>query len=183
MNAPLRVIDERWYPVVGCTAADLVLAVRTLGPARSGRVFAAFTDWSIAWRWEAAAQRGGVGIASYEIDVRVTMTLPRWIPLRGTPDDLIRRWSAFVEALRRHEQGHVALALAAAEGVGAELRAFGPHSGTDALGRAVEAAANGSVARARAAERRYDALTGDGEKQGASVDHLGSQVAVGGAFL
>lgn len=49
-----------------------------------------------SWRWSSSC--GGVAV-----EVR----LPEWSPPAGASPTLVRRWTHFVRALRRHELGHV----------------------------------------------------------------------------
>ncbi|MDX1439009.1 MAG: DUF922 domain-containing protein, partial [Rubricoccaceae bacterium] len=50
-----------------------------------------------------------------QVYLEVTITLPLWEPMSGTPFDVERAWRSFDRALRRHELGHKQLAMQEAE--------------------------------------------------------------------
>lgn len=173
MDARVDVV-ERAYAVVGATAADLERAVFALGPRRGGRRFAAYTDWSIVWRYAASPTEGDacVGVGACVVEARAVVTLPMWRPLRATPTRLRERWARWVDALRAHEEGHVRVAAEARAAVQSAIAAVGPLPDSIALHDAVERAAADALARAHRADRDYDAATRDGATQGAGLDTL-----------
>lgn len=166
-------VSERPYAVVGASARDLERAIDALGPARAGRRFAAYTDWSIVWRWSDACGDGGEArVAAVVVEARAVITLPRWQPLRGTPDALLERWASWLAALREHEHGHVEIAERARAAVFEVLRSLAPSPDRESLCAAIERASSDVLARARQEDRDYDRATRDGATQGAAIAAL-----------
>ena len=162
-------VKEEPFVIVGSTAAHLRASLARLGPVRGGRRFGACTDWEIAWRITPLGE-GGLYVAGRAVvEVAVTMVLPSWTPPRTAPADLVLRWGRYLGALRRHEEGHARIAGEAGREITARIATLAPFASPDALRRAAAAAADGSVERAIARERAYDAETEHGASQGVAL--------------
>jgi predicted secreted Zn-dependent protease len=157
-------MKERTYPVVGCSPAELVAAMSLLGPTRGGHRYAAYTDWVVTYRFRVV----DLAPAAVAVEADVTMTLPHWIPLRSVPRELVDRWERYVDALRAHERGHVALAERAVEEVRAAIAKTPRQLDIGAVHATAASAAEAALAAVRERERDYDVETRHGASQGAS---------------
>ena len=154
-------LREESYPVNGSTIEQLRRVLGVLGPVRHGRRYAAYTDWEVAFR---VCAPGGPALAAHtSVSVSAVVRLPCWRPPPSAPRELAARWESYVDALRRHEDGHVAIARAAGEAVAARLLALPAHAPPEVFQRAAAQA----VAELRAVERTYDMDTRHGAAQGA----------------
>lgn len=148
-------VREQPFSITGATPAELRDALSILGPLRDGARYAAFTDWTVTYRVRPARH--------IHVTASAVVHLPLLRAPRSAPRALVERWNLYVEALRRHEMGHVAIARAAARAVHAALAALPP----DAPPPLVAASASAALAELRAAERAYDIDTRHGATQGA----------------
>lgn len=163
----LRVgLRRSFYPVIGSTARQLRAVLQMLGPVRAGRRFGAFTDWEIVWRYQHVADHTDLRIHEALIDVRATITSPRWTPPRSALAGLVAAWRDYVAAIETHEQGHIAVAVEAAEAIRTRLMALPGLSSKTALAGAADAIAEEELRAARAREILYDETTCHGVTQG-----------------
>ncbi len=186
-------LREEPFAITGATAGELRQALSILGPLRDGARYAAFTDWEVTYRvrpFDPLASRPFERSASHPFDpaaphpfdppasrpaslptsrphvdvgVLAVVRLPHLRPPLGTSPALVERWNHYVDALRRHERGHVAIARAAARAVLEALSELPPSAPPPIVARAASAA----LAEIRAAERAYDVDTRHGASQGA----------------
>jgi predicted secreted Zn-dependent protease len=163
----MRVVEAS-YPVLGASLEELARAMAMLAPRRAGTRFTAYTDWTISWRYRGVAAKGGFVVAEVEVYAVATVTLPRWRPLRSVAPAIVARWECFVDALRRHEAGHLAIVARTEDAVRAAIVDVGVQADLEGLAQAVDAAAREAVRRAREEDRAYDAETRHGAAQGAA---------------
>jgi predicted secreted Zn-dependent protease len=167
---PLRQVRldlcRSFYPLIGATAHQLRTIVGMLSPMRGGHRFCAFTDWEIAWRYRHTDDHGRRRICGVSLEVRATITSPRWTPPRSALAGLVAAWPGYAAAIEIHEQGHVALAVEAAETIRTRLMALPCLSSTAALTDAADAVAEEELRAARAREILYDQITCHGVTQG-----------------
>jgi len=154
------------YLVTGSTAEHLRLMTNARGPSRDDRRFRAYTDWVVTWRCTTGLAAGRHVVEGLDVSVDATLTLPRWAPPPWAPAALVDAWRAYVDALERHEQGHVELAASAARDVRDALLALPGFETEEELASAVERAAASAIGAARERERAYDDATGHGATQG-----------------
>lgn len=108
------------------------------------------------------------------VDVRTTVTLPKWTDSSGAPESLKRWWSVFIEALREHELVHVSRARAAKVAVEGGLAALDPEATCGAVRRAAERLAIDVVHEYRALDMEFDRGTRHGRDQlEAALEGLG----------
>lgn len=151
-------LRERDYPVAGRTVADLRRAMAWLGPRGEGSRLRhpAYTDWHVRWRWTPARDEGGYRARVEEIAVDIEVTLPRWRPPSSAEPEAIAWFDRLLAELREHENGHVRIAIDAAEDVRAAIAASRAAT-EDALGAAVEERVAVVLDAHHARERTYDA--------------------------
>ena len=177
-------LRRAFYPLVGSTPRQMRALLALLGPMRSGRRFGAFTDWEIVWRYRHADDGGGRRICAVTVEVHATITSPRWAPPRTAPAQLVAAWKDYAAAIETHEQGHIAVAVATAEGIRTRLMALRTLPSKTALAHAAEAVAEEELREARAREMSYDQITCHGATQGVVFpsDQIDAD-APGGAIL
>lgn len=151
-------VREEPYRITGATRGEIARAIAILGPMRGGVRFAAFTDWEVVYRVRAGAPPPSV-------EVRAVVRLPDLVAPLSATADLREAFARYVDALRRHEGGHVAIAESAGHAVREALSALPESAGP----RDVDRAARTAIASAHARERAYDLETSHGATQGASL--------------
>ncbi len=158
-------VERVGYSVVGSTPSQLRLSIEALGPTRAGRRFAAFTDWSVRYRYTCDA--GRPAFVSTKVSARVT--LPRWRPGREVGAEVRRIWEQYLSALERHEQGHLACAERASVLIERRLRELPRASSRQELDAMAGVAVAEATVIARGDEVAYDLETDGGAKQGARL--------------
>lgn len=124
----------------------------------SGERIHAYTEWRLRW-WIPEDGEGGCLLDQAEVQLDVTVALPRLVNAAAIPGDLRERWQRYLAALEAHEAVHVRNAYRTR---GAMLRA---------IRQADCASANEIAAEAMDALRRrnedFDRQSRHGEAEGA----------------
>lgn len=171
-SAPTRLRTEP-YPVVGSSIEQLRASIAALGPIRGGRRFGAFTDWEVAWRFEHEACSEGRRISAVVVEVRASMSLPRWLAPSNAAGELVAAWARYAAAIEEHERGHVAIAERAGATIQTSLLALPPLPSLGLLRAAGRQAVDAALAQARTEELAYDHETNHGEAQGVILSSQG----------
>jgi predicted secreted Zn-dependent protease len=153
-------ILDRHYHVAGTDAAMM------MAPRRAGAQHVGYTDWRIGWSFTSRETEGRHVVSAARVDVVVTRTLPRWRPPATAEPALVARWNDFVEAIARHEQGHVDLVVSGARSLHEAIVGLAPIELREALHRRVAALVEAAFATIHAADLDYDEATQHGALQG-----------------
>jgi len=159
---------QETYVAEARAGVSLLTALNAASPIREGgRIFHGYTRWFVDWRfwWHDGAT--GCSITSVQTTLDIKVTLPQ---LASTDAALSQRFSTYIAALRRHEQGHVDLAQAAAREIDAGLQRLPPMASCRVLETTANRFAHARLDAARSEERRYDRETGNGRAQGAWLE-------------
>ena len=151
-------LDVQYYDVSGSSVAEIRAALNRVRPRdpNDGVAVDALNRWYISWRWPGDGH-GGCVLARTELRFTATLRMPRLVG--PTPRAVLARWNAYVEALVRHESGHLRHALDNMGSVLAAIRASSCAAANDAGRAAVRALARYDV--------DYDRATRHGFTQGA----------------
>lgn len=104
----------------------------------------------------------GCRIARLEVRLDVTTRLPEWRPVRKPSRRTRQKWTESAAILARHEDGHRAHAVEAAEGLRQTLIRLGPKKDCQRLDMAVAIELKSAVRRLESRDLRYDARTRGG---------------------
>lgn len=158
----------RHYEISGSTALELRAGMDRLGPKDPayGTPYAGYTRWGIRWSYDYATA-AGCGIENVAVAARIDIVLPRWRDARSGPRELVAEWRRFIAALRRHEEGHAAIARRGARRIARRLESMRTFPSCARLERAADTAAERILEQTRVAERAYDRRTAHGDTQGA----------------
>jgi predicted secreted Zn-dependent protease len=163
----------RYYDVSGDTTSEVRQQLTRLGPIERGQHVDAYTDWQIRWRYSYTTDPGGgCTLGSTQVTVTIITTLPRWSPQQSSAPQLRSIWQQFSASLALHEDGHKAIALAAAEEIRDLLNALPSQTSCKALDTLANSTGQGVLDEARANDAAYDARTHHGATQGAVIGHL-----------
>ena len=166
-SRPVRIaLAERPYAVAGSTAQELLASMAAAAPSTEGETFFGLTVTELSFRYVHATGAGACRLHDVQVDLAVSVALPRWDPPADASYALRRDWARFAANLRRHEDRHRVLAEASADATRARL-----HGLTAATCAEVNVEARRRAEQARieadAAHRRYDDETGHGRTEGA----------------
>src|SRR5690606_12396667 len=158
--------QHMYYEVQGRTEHDLLQAMLRGGPEWEGQRFFGLTTSEVGYSYAKVSAATGCDLAEIVVTSAITITLPRWQPLAGTPYALERDWRRFERALRHHEDGHRRLLEEEAEQIRTVLA--GLRTPTCA---AMDAEARREIEHVRRSfatlHRSYDERTDHGRTQGA----------------
>jgi predicted secreted Zn-dependent protease len=161
-------VEHRYYEVDQRSGEPLLAALNAASPVRDGgRIFHAYTAWTVRWqfRWN-AAPGGTCRITAVTTRLAVTMTLPR---LRSTDALAAADFRRYYPALLLHEEGHRSLARGVAQEIDRRIEALPPMERCGDLEREANRLGHELVEAAKQREIEYDRSTRQGCTQGACL--------------
>lgn len=109
-------VTERQYEVTGDSLGVVVDKLNRMRlPGSGGRLSQGETRYDIVPQYRALAGGGLCRVADLRVDVRISITLPRWPELESRPVDEREMWETIEEAIREHEYAHRDLTVEGAE--------------------------------------------------------------------
>ncbi len=159
------------YEIQGDTADALREQMSRLGTIdkRTGVRYGGFTNWDYRWHINYRVSSGKCRITRAAIRLDLKYTLPRWWAPSSASPDLVSEWNRFLKALRGHENGHGALAVAGGRKTLKKLRALSPRYSCSALETAAKRVFARESERVTTVEDAYDTRTDHGATQGARL--------------
>lgn len=157
-----------YYPVAG---DDIYSLRRSIDSYRlvdaSGKRHDADTRSSIHWTYTTSSDATSCSLVSFHTTLDVQITLPQWHASNDASDEMKRRWSDYIRALRLHEDGHVQNGRMEASAISQLLQAVGPHADCGLLDRDVKEQTDRIHHYYEASDIEYDRRTDHGRTQGA----------------
>jgi predicted secreted Zn-dependent protease len=159
-----------YFDLHGSTARELRADLSRVGPVgETGVRGDGYTEYRIAWRFSMTLKDGMCSAQDVEVDLDVTMQLPRWDPPSGVSADLRQTWDRFSDDLRKHENGHHKIARSAAKAVKRRLKRQDGAASCEALKSRMNAAATDVLREYRARQQEYDLETDYGRAKGTKL--------------
>ena len=134
-----------------------------------GKQYDGLTEWSLTWDYQ-LKRRGKVWIVSGRsvlLDIKVLT--PRWSNFQNTPGALQTQWRIYRANLLRHEEGHVKIAVRAAEAIDKYLGVCGASLSLDKLKSDIQKNTTALLRQYRKIDRGYDRRTRHGATQGVTL--------------
>ena len=167
---PLVRMHTSYYYIDGPSATVLAAQLEQNGPVGTdGNRYAGRTRWDIQWKLRPQQQGTACVMRDVAVAVGIARTLPRWRGEDKGAGALKARWTRFLAALQRHQDGHKEHGLKAGKEIEAAVHAVKPASNCEDLEAAANAAANAIVAKFQALDQEYDRRTDHGRNQGATL--------------
>ena len=160
--------SHEWYEVHQSAGTPLLSAINSASPVREGgKVFHAYTAWDVHWNfsWNTSSS-SSCEITSVTTNLSVKMTLPR---LSASTPEGAAEFDRYFPALLRHEQGHRAIALDAANQVDQSITSLPPMTNCQVLEREANRIGMEVLESAKRRDIDYDAATKHGCTQGACL--------------
>jgi predicted secreted Zn-dependent protease len=159
-----------YFELQGTTARELRADLSRLGPVgETGIRGDGYTEYNIAWRFSMELKDGVCSPQEVEVDLAVTMKLPRWYPPAGVTSELRQTWDRFSDDLREHEDGHHKIARSAARAVKRKLKRRIDAPSCEALKVKMNTAATDVLREYRAKQQEYDLETDYGRAKGSRL--------------
>jgi len=166
-NRASLTITTNFYRFGGTNQAQMVAAMIEARPWKRTQTFDALTKWDVTSKYRFRRREGRFVLDDVEVQTKVVMTFPWWIPGKPVPRDLVERWNRCFIGLVNHEVGHLTLAEAAGNEVKKQLLALAPSASFRELSAAASSAITNTIEQFHSRERLYDKVTRHGFTQGA----------------
>ncbi len=169
--SPLVTRNNETYQVTGSSVRELRQIIDRIGPVNSddGKHYDGLTEWSLTWDYQ-FKRRGKVWIvANRNVQLNIKVLTPRWTDFQNTPGVLQTQWRIYRANLLRHEEGHVKVALRAANAVDKYIGTCGGSSSLEKLKGDIERNTKILLKQYRKIDRSYDQRTRHGATQGATL--------------
>lgn len=152
-----------YYDVAGADGGALLSSLAQRGP----KGFHGLTDWEFRYDYRVApTPEGTCRVTGVRTAVTGRILLPRWVDEPKAPTALRQAWATYMDALMKHEEGHMATGQSLTRALQSDIgAATGPDCKT--LRTDVERLAQGLINDHQARDQRYDADTQHGATQGA----------------
>lgn len=146
------------YPVHGLTVEEIWRDIGRKGPHQLERALYAQAEAEIRFRWKAtfASSKEVCRVKSAVIEVEVNILLPDWVDAGRGEAALRSAWNSYIAKVRRHEDHHKDIALAAAEEIDRAMMAAPAHRNCASLERYIKAKAEEILAEERAKQAHFD---------------------------
>ena len=159
-----------YFSIQGETAEALRADLTRVGPmVDSGMRGDAATDYNISWQASMTFEDGICRAEDVNVDLDVTMLLPRWEQPPNASPELIEAWDRVSAVLREHEDGHYRIAIAAAEEVRRQLGKRIQESSCKTLEARLNEIAGDVMREYRDKQADYDQRTDYGRKQTSGI--------------
>ena len=112
---PILTASVEHYTVTGDTESEVRRSLDQSPLSPDGRRRIGYTQADIHWQYQFRESGGKCRVVSVAVTLTTKTTLPLWAAPPGASRALRERWTAFIDALTAHEQGHSDIGLAAAK--------------------------------------------------------------------
>jgi predicted secreted Zn-dependent protease len=129
-----------WFDLRGFSSEEIRASMRETAPyseVRKSRVWGQ-CRWWFEWDFKHRVEPSSCRIDKFSIRLRSEMRLPRWLDASRAPSDLKQRWDDFERGLRRHENGHKANGVNAANDLARRLRSLPEFTNCNALNEEIK---------------------------------------------
>ena len=160
-------VTTNYFNVSGESARELRRSINQSRPWKDRSEGDANTEWKIEWTFKLMPSGTTCQVHSFTTKTTIKIVLPKWTPDASASPILTERWESYMTALKRHEEGHKQIALAAASEVRRRVKSLKPEATCEAYSASLNSAAKGVIAEFREKEIEYDRKTDHGATQGA----------------
>lgn len=147
-------VKESSYNVGGKTLEDVLNAINARSQAEAAQV-----SWTLP---KPKLKEAGGKVTEASVTVPITMEMPNWTGASGAGKNVKAEWDRVMAALRKHEDGHVALVHEHFDGLADKMLGLSRKEAEALFDKAGKDLQKASDA--------YDAKTKHGETQGAVID-------------
>jgi predicted secreted Zn-dependent protease len=107
LSAVKTKISEEYYPISADGLSRLHWKLkRNLITDNYGNKFVAKTDWDVSWQVHTLSNTEICMVSDVIVDVAIKYTYPKWSDIAFAPSSDRQLWNKFIDALRKHEEGH-----------------------------------------------------------------------------
>ena len=168
-SAPVIKRDNLTYEVNGLTVQEVRKQIDQLGPMHptEKKRYDGITLWDLKWKYQ-ISRRGKIWIVtSRSVRLNIKVSVPKWVNRDEASPLAQRQWKIYQSNLVRHEQGHVNIAISAANAVDKYIGAYSSASSLEQMRVSIERNTKPILDRFRKYDLNYDKRTRHGANQGA----------------
>ena len=160
------------YDVAGTTVAELWQDIARHGPTdpATGEHYAGDLRWNVHWNYRTSYDATECHVASVDVTIETTMTIPRWTNAREGSEPLQVAWDVFFSRLKLHEAGHKDNAIKAAQAIRDAIAGVAAAPTCEPVHARIEEVARAVLEHWNQVDRDYDASTRHGLTQGAVLE-------------
>lgn len=151
-------IRYKGYAVYGQTAQAIWRDIGRKGPHQPENGLYAQAEAEIRFGWNVAfaSSQGACRVKSAAVKVDVSILLPNWADQTRGSEALRAAWKSYIAKVRRHEDHHKDIALAAAHQIDKAIMAAPTHRSCRSLERYIKAKTDKILQRERAQQAHFD---------------------------
>lgn len=158
-NVVIEKSAVKYYDVRGRTAHELHTSMVENGPFNEivkQRVYAEIA-WDYKWKFDHDERDDGkCRITKFSVTLVTTITMPQWVDSDSAPPEMQALWPSVVAKIRKHEDGHKAIGVEAANVMARRFGALPVYESCDALAAAIRSEGERVVAEYRIAQSAFD---------------------------
>lgn len=163
-RAVSETFEVRLYPVHGATRAEVRDSILAARPSYQGRRFDALTLWNVKYHYWNQWKPEGCAPDAVRVELQLTLHFP---DLENVSEVTRAAFTAYLAALRLHEERHAEIDRRIAEDLAAAIRAVPAQYSCEQLADEVKRAADRVIDQGRARNDAYDQDTDHGSAEGA----------------
>ena len=153
-------VELRYVDVQGRDLEGLQAALK-------GRGLHPEVEYSLTYSYRIKPAGKACSVAELDTTLKTAITVPRWTPPQGTNPAVVREWTRFVGAHRRHAEGHLAIAREFHEIFRNSVAVT--QQRCEKLDAAIKAQHAELVERYRGRQKEYDFETASGRTEGVEL--------------
>lgn len=164
-------LDEKkeYYLVSGDTADEIWDSLRANSPNQGDdEIFVGRVYWKVDWDFWWNESGGSYHIEKVATQVKVKYVLPRLQGSDSRSEVLEQKWQTFQDSLLRHENGHRALAVRAAEEIEEAILSMGERPTSEQLEQDANQLGESIIRKYNRLDKAYDRRTNHGVTEGVS---------------
>jgi predicted secreted Zn-dependent protease len=169
-DAAQPVVTEKYeyYEVFGGCEKDVQCDLqRKCITWKDGKKYDSVTNWKIKWDYDHNPSAQNCSPNSFRVTVDVTFHLPKWVPTKEAPRQLVDKWDGYMKNVLAHEKGHRDIAVQAATELTRKVAQLPSALACVELERAIHDLCRKQMRILDRNEKQYDAATNHGHTQGA----------------
>lgn len=153
-----------YYDVSAASLNELRRGMSALGPRVQGRSFQAAAQTNFRWTYQYHRQGLSCELRRVRVQLRSTITFPRWNPTTEPDSSLLDWWQQFNAGLMEHERGHVMISVETAKNIIKQLEGMSA-VGCETVGARANVEGQRLLMRSQQSQEEYDRTTRHGAAQ------------------
>lgn len=147
--------DSR-YELRGLTKEEIHSDIMKNAPKENGEIIDGEMNDDLTLSLDYTVQAGKCQIASDTVNLKLVMSLPRWVDEQRASEKVRTAWNEYFSVLQAHESGHKEIAVRAANEIDKLIHSGQSAESCSELKARITTAAEGIQSKAEAAQEKHD---------------------------